>query len=91
MGKIRDRFSNDTEGLAQWVGRKLRNHNPMSERDKGMVEGHRKKVAHGMKTGILADDPTKVVYQMGNGRRFVLSVQEIPEGEELPMVTEVGS
>ena len=35
FGKIRTRYDNDLLGFAQWVGRKIRNHDPMSERDTG--------------------------------------------------------
>jgi hypothetical protein len=32
MGKVLDHIKDDNEALAQWIGRKLKNHDPMSKR-----------------------------------------------------------
>jgi len=84
MGKIRERFKDDVEGLAQWVGRKLRNHNPMSQRV-GTTRLRPKMVV-----GIVAFDRTKVVYRLGDGRRFEMSVREVDADEELQKLVAVG-
>ena len=86
MGKIRERFKDDVEGLAQWVGRKLRNHNPMSTRDTASV---RRRVAS-IQVGIVAFDRNKVIYQLGDGRRFEMGVREMEADEELPKLVAVG-
>jgi hypothetical protein len=85
VGKIRERFKDDVEGLAQWMGRKLRNHNPMSARDGASL---RRRVA--ITVGIVAFDRTKVVYQLGDGRRFEMCVREMDQDEELPKLVAVG-
>jgi hypothetical protein len=86
MGKIRERFKDDVEGLAQWVGRKLRNHNPMSARDTASV---RRRVAS-IQVGIVAFDRNKVIYQLGDGLRFEMGVREMEADEELPKLVAVG-
>jgi hypothetical protein len=87
MGKIRERFKDDVEGLAQWVGRKLRNHNPMSQRV-GRFSNERGRPR--MQVGIIAMDRTKVVYELGDGRRFEMCVREIEADEETPKLVAVG-
>ena len=86
MGKIRERFKDDVEGLAQWVGRKLRNHNPMSARDTASV---RRRVAS-IQVGIVAFDRNKVIYALSDGRRFEMSVRELDTDEETPKLVAVG-
>jgi hypothetical protein len=87
MGEIRERFKDDVEGLAKWVGRKVRNHNPMSQRV-GRFSSER--VRPKMQVGIVALDRTKVVYELGDGRRFEMTVREMDHDEELPKLVAVG-
>lgn len=96
MGKVRKHIKNDCAGLAQWIGRKVRNHQPMSVREaNGEVVSTKSKFANPAiqragrrmpngKAHLVADDPTKVIYVTGAGRAFELSVREITV-EEIPM------
>lgn len=94
MGKVREHIKDDVQGLTQWIGRKLRNHNPMSARDGKVAsikmtkkpEGYKPATAH-----LLKDDPRTAVYTLGNGRRFKLQVVEIPAEEELGEMLAVGN
>ena len=69
MGKIRKGLS-DTEGLAHWTARKISNHNPMSVLDTGGKGQH-------FKVAMLAGDQTTCLYEMANGRKFTIKVEEV--------------
>jgi hypothetical protein len=87
MGKIRERFKDDVEGLAQWVGRKLRNHNPMSQR---VGKTTMPRMWPKVQVGIVAFDRNKVIYALSDGRRFEMSVRELDTDEETPKLVAVG-
>jgi len=58
MSKLRNHSGNTTVGMAQWIGRKIRHHDPVSGAD-----DHIKTRAGGqMRVGINAADPLEVVY-----------------------------
>ena len=68
MGKVREHFTDDVEGLAEWMKRKLHNHDPMSQRD----------TAKGQRIVAYANNSkTAVHYTTAGGRTFELSVREI--------------
>jgi hypothetical protein len=89
LGKIRGRYTNDVVGLAQWIGRKLRNHDPLSERDGGAERNAKGKVRHrSMKDGTakpgvlgvaLYNTPLvpMVFHSTEDGRVFRIMVEEV--------------
>lgn len=77
----------DLGGLVQWLGRKLRNHNPMSSRD--LAPSQIKNTRQKMTVGIVMHDPSTIMYNMANGRRFKIKIEEVDDAEpevELQMV-----
>lgn len=77
--KLRNGGGNHVHGMAQWIGRKIRHHDPMSEIDDfKAMRGPR------LRVGILKDDPSSVVYCMADGRRFLIEVSEV-EVEEVEL------
>lgn len=85
FGKIRTHFGDDVLGLAQWVGRKVRNHDPMSERDKGRARSNRLEqspggVKHGVASVTMVNEGVEspvVLYGMADGRLFEIQVREV--------------
>jgi hypothetical protein len=89
FGKIRNSIGNDTVGIAQWIGRKIRNHDPMTNRDRGLrgagVIKHRaldtgKFPAGAAWVAIAAEAPASapvVLYSMEDGRLFEVQVREV--------------
>ena len=93
MPKLRN-GSSDIEQFTQWLGRKCRNHNPLSEL--GLVASTRaaqpcmyKAAAASQKEVFLVDatDRNKLVY-MAAGRAFEITVNEIDPAEvaEVPKI-----
>lgn len=72
-------YTNDPEaGIAQWIERKLRNHDPMKKHDKAKTP--------------VSDEPrqkatgNEVIYTLKDGRRFKITVEELPAiGAEEPL------
>jgi hypothetical protein len=101
MGKIREQFAGDmVAGLAQWVGRKLKNHDPMSAMDGGAyVRGLKvsrqvqdAKVKPGqVYCGIVNGKRDTVRYGLQDGRVFEVTIREVDESEEPVLLTAVGS
>jgi hypothetical protein len=94
MGKVLDSITDDNEALAQWIGRKLKNHDPMSRRLKaptmqvksGMViQGTQLPgvnpvyAVKGSVVSVHETDKTKTVYQTGDGQTFIFSVEQVTE------------
>lgn len=82
MPKLRN-GSNDTEMFAQWLGRKCRNHHPLSELAK--TNAQRKATPNiynptnkARNVAVMKSDPTTVIYSEA-GRTFQLAVTEIDE------------
>ena len=101
MGKIRQHLEKTTVvGLAQWVGRKVRNHDPLSTVD-GPGSAIRKKyrtITDGVlkpKTayvGLDSLDPSVVLYGLEDGRVFKITVTELAENEgNEAQITSVGA
>jgi len=104
MGKIRPQFSEDVvHGLAQWVGRKLRNHDPLST-----VDGNRStqlatkksfRMVHSdgdAKTGqvycgLVKKDTRLVRYGLADGRVFQIAIREVTPDEDPVELLEVGA
>jgi hypothetical protein len=71
MGKVRSTIPSDDAALAQWVYRKLVNHDPMSVRETTRVKVKgRQRVTH-------VEGTTSVVYALNDGRTFELSVKDL--------------
>ena len=104
-GKIRGRFDNDLIGFAQWVGRKIRNHDPMSERDGLHLRG--KNLARAPKHRSVKDGKPEagklwvgmttmngepsVFYGLEDGRVFKLDVQQVELScDDLKQLKEIG-
>lgn len=71
MGKVKEAFTDDGAGLAEWVYRKLRNHDPLSARDK----------AKGLRSAFVTKDPLVVRYATADGRCFEVAVRQVPPNE----------
>ena len=102
IGKIRGRYEDDTTGLAQWVARKVRNHDPMSERDgspgKANQSKRGKRHVHDVSyatpgvvyCGTVDGKPNSVVYGLSDGRAFEITVRQIPATEKMQKLIAVG-
>jgi hypothetical protein len=71
LGKIRKHIERDDHGLAQWIFRKLVNHDPMSVREK-----HRKTDGNVRFRHI---EGTQEVEYVAGDKVFLISVQEVDE------------
>jgi hypothetical protein len=85
MGKVCPEYHNDATGLAQWIMRKLSNHHPLSERDKG--SNVRKKLPR----QHVYEDRNVVHYVLRNGRAFLISVEEVPLEQVMDTYESVGA
>lgn len=86
MGLVRGHIENDVAAMAQWVYRKIRNHDPMRQREAArpaqaknyeirggrVTKGKYERVAHVEGSNI-------VEYSLRTGQRFRLTVEEIDE------------
>ena len=98
-GKLRNSGGDHRVGVVQWMGRKLRNHNPFAE----LVQSQPKHVAMraaqtNTHDGFVMLKPAEegfefpsVVYRLADGRRFEFAIREIPEDEELGELQEIGA
>lgn len=81
MPKLRNGAS-DVEKLAQWVGRKCRNHHPLEE--VGAVGASRRgstyRASEKGKVSALAEDPSVVLYE-ADRRVFAITVVEVDPSE----------
>ena len=102
IGKIRGRYTDEVFGLAQWMGRKLRNHDPMSERDGSPGEANKRKQGHRyvqdgkvekgiVYCGVVAGSPNVIRYGLIDGRIFEITVREIMDEESTPKLIAVGA
>ncbi len=83
MGKVRGHISDDTAALAQWVMRKLRNHDPMSVREKdGKLQDHTDFGRKDRKRFRHIEGERIVEYCLNDGRSFRITVEPV-EQEEL--------
>ena len=75
MGKVLESKSlSDEAVMAQWIFRKLRNHDPMSERDtKKKCKGHRERERQYQ----LEPTSNVVRYCMNNGQVFEITVVQV--------------
>lgn len=73
MGKVRNHLQRDDHALAQWIMRKLVNHDPLSQREKqrGGQNTKRQRVEH--------NEGTSLVVYAAAGKVFQIEVQEIDE------------
>ena len=86
MGKLRNHGGDTAVGMAQWIGRKIRHHEPLSEVDdfKTTRQGGQ------LRVGVVKDEPLKVVYLLGSGQRYEITVREIAAEESVPQLVSVG-
>lgn len=75
MGKVRSHIEDDAEALAEWVARKLKNHDPMSDRAK--VDKSDRRWA-GERTTLNQENAT-VVYQTDDGGMYRITVETLEE------------
>lgn len=74
-GKLRN-ATNTRDALVEWIGRKLRNHDPLEETTRNMRRGRPKSVLK-----VLGGCTQDIYYQHG-GQRYLITVEEAPEGTE---------
>lgn len=74
------------KGLTQWIGRKVRNHQPLKEL---MPTGMSGKETLGITTTLSSEDT--VYLRMGDGRKFAIIVTEVTEQVEPAQLVKVGA
>lgn len=70
MGKVKNHMEPIT-GLTQWIGRKLKNHDPLE----GVVEGKGGKI--NKRVGVVASTRNQVLYTAPDGRKYMMTVEEV--------------
>lgn len=88
MPKLRN-SDTDIGGFAQWIARKMRNHNPLAElkmerRQRAEVDNIYKAKKKG-DLMIVADDESCIVYKV-EGRVFRVDVREVTDVVEIEML-----
>jgi ribosomal protein L16 Arg81 hydroxylase len=91
MPKLRN-GGNDVEKLAQWFGRKCRNHNPLEEL--GVAKANTRANMYKAKSkgdlGVVKEEKGTVVYH-SSGRAFEIKIQEVdPEKYKAEQLEAVG-
>ena len=86
MGKLRNHGGDTVIGMVQWIGRKIRHHDPLSDVDNFVMT----RGASQLRVGVVQDDPLKIVYLLKDGRRYEISVREIEASEPVPKLVAVG-
>jgi hypothetical protein len=81
MGKLRDHIPREDHGLAEWIKRKLVNHDPLSQRNKasGLASPKGRRVVH-------TDHTAVVHYRANGGRTFRIEVAEITGDSETLLI-----
>ncbi len=78
MGKVLPDIAGDEAALAQWVMRKLRNHDPMSARDSAKkAPGHREKERQYVVTRTGPDGEAVVRYALNRGDVFEITIMRV--------------
>ena len=87
MGKLRNHSGDSAVGMAQWIGRKIRHHDPLSEVDdfKTTRQGGQ------LRVGVVKDEPLKVIYFLGGGQRYEITVREVEPDEPVKKLVAVGA
>ena len=88
MSKLRNHNGDTTVGMAQWIGRKIRHHDPVSEKDSFRTTRVGQK--H-MRVGVKKDNPHAVVYLTSDGQRFEITVRAMKPEEGEPLLVAVGA
>jgi hypothetical protein len=77
MGKVLADIEGDEAALAQWLMRKLRNHDPMSARDtQKKAPGHREKERQYVIAGVGPDGEAVVRYALNRGDVFEITIMK---------------
>ena len=87
MGKLRIHDGDTAVGMAQWIGRKVRHHDPLSEVDDFKTtrqSGH-------LRVGVVKEEPLKVIYLIGGGQRYGITVREVEPDEPVKKLVAVGA
>lgn len=71
--------SDEMGGLAQWLGRKLKNHHPMSSVDTKKVGSP----STPKEVGIIASRQDTVLYRLNNERVFEITIREVVGDEQI--------
>jgi hypothetical protein len=73
--KLRNAGGDPLMGFAQWVGRKVRNHDPMAKIDATIVRAAKSQRG----VSIVADDVKApvVLYELADGRLFEIQVRQV--------------
>lgn len=83
MSKLRNHNGDPLTGIVQWLGRKVRHHDPLFEtvgaKARGVYDA-RKRVA------IDKKKPNRVIYSLEDGRRYALEVREMDATEVVELV-----
>lgn len=87
MGKIHDGYPNGQTALAQWVKRKLKNHDPMSEVDAYIPANQVHPAFKKLGRVKLHKERACVHYLLDNGDAYLITVEKTsPEKlQELPL------
>jgi hypothetical protein len=83
---VRDHIVNDAEGIAQWIFRKICNHDPMRFRSPMNRKGRHKE-----EPIYATDSLTSVLYPLQDGRVFMCSVQELTDEQIAEQRTALGA
>ena len=97
-GKLRNSGGDPRIGVVQWLGRKLRNHNPFAELARAPKRVSLRAAQTNTHDGIVMLKPAEegfefpsVVYRLTDGRRFEFAIREIPEDEDVGHLQEIGA
>lgn len=86
MPKLRN-AKTDVGKLAQWIGRKCRNHNPLEELSLSKGEKRPNIYKAKSKGDLFVVNEQELVYKAGN-RAFAIAVREITDTPELDQLEE---
>lgn len=79
MGKLRAHIAREDHALAEWIARKLRNHDPATVREAGQPK--KKQAA---RERIRHEEGTSQVVYCAMGQNFLIEVQLIDE-DQIPV------
>ena len=85
MGKLRNHGGDVGLGLVQFIGRKIRHHDPLAEIDDHVLMRGAK-----LRVGVVKNEPLQIVYLLGNGQRYEITVREVEPDEEVKKLVPVG-
>lgn len=75
--KLRNAGGSPLMGLAQWVGRKIKNHDPMKEIDGKSLAGTRSISKRKVSIALTDPDAPVILCELANGLVFEIQVREV--------------